>query len=245
MKYMGSKNRYAKYILPIILKDRKPNQWYVEPFVGGFNMIDKVTGLRLANDSHYYLIQLFRAIQNGWVPPDNVYEQEYISIRDNLKRLENCNYPAHLIGFIGFGCSFSGKWFGGYARSFDRQGLPRNHCLESKTNILKQAPKLKGIVIENKNYLDLVIPDNSIIYCDPPYQNTTKYSFQQPYELATKFNHEIFWDWVRELARNGHKVFVSEYSAPNDFECVWSKEVVSNLDVTATGKKNIERLFTL
>ena len=35
MKYMGSKNRIAKYILPIMLKDRKPNQYWVEPFVGG------------------------------------------------------------------------------------------------------------------------------------------------------------------------------------------------------------------
>ena len=32
---MGSKNRIVNEILPIILKDRKPNQWYVEPFVGG------------------------------------------------------------------------------------------------------------------------------------------------------------------------------------------------------------------
>lgn len=44
MKYMGSKNRYAKEILPLILKDRKENQWYVEPFVGGANVIDKVGG---------------------------------------------------------------------------------------------------------------------------------------------------------------------------------------------------------
>lgn len=29
MKYMGSKERIAKHILPIILKDRKPEQWYV------------------------------------------------------------------------------------------------------------------------------------------------------------------------------------------------------------------------
>ena len=42
MVYMGSKNRIAKEILPIILKDRVKGQWYVEPFVGGCNMIDKV-----------------------------------------------------------------------------------------------------------------------------------------------------------------------------------------------------------
>lgn len=35
MKYMGSKSRIAKYILPIILKDRKDGQYYVEPFCGG------------------------------------------------------------------------------------------------------------------------------------------------------------------------------------------------------------------
>ena len=49
---MGSKNRHAKDLLPIILKNRRDDQWYVEPFVGGFNMIDKVPGLRLANDTN-------------------------------------------------------------------------------------------------------------------------------------------------------------------------------------------------
>ena len=55
---MGSKNRYAKEILPIILKDRYDGQWYVEPFAGGFNVIDKVKGNRMANDSNYYVAGL-------------------------------------------------------------------------------------------------------------------------------------------------------------------------------------------
>jgi len=37
MKYMGSKTRIAKYILPIMLKERKEGQVWVEPFVGGGN----------------------------------------------------------------------------------------------------------------------------------------------------------------------------------------------------------------
>lgn len=41
MKYMGSKNRLAKEIMPIMLKERGQRTW-VEPFVGGGNMIDKV-----------------------------------------------------------------------------------------------------------------------------------------------------------------------------------------------------------
>ena len=58
MIYMGSKNRIAKFILPLILGDRK-DEWYVEPFCGGCNSIDKVGGLRLAADSNKYLIAIF------------------------------------------------------------------------------------------------------------------------------------------------------------------------------------------
>jgi len=44
MKYMGSKNRIAKHLLPIMLAEcEKHNiEKWVEPFVGGANMIDKV-----------------------------------------------------------------------------------------------------------------------------------------------------------------------------------------------------------
>ena len=38
MKYMGSKARIAKHILPMILKNRKEGQCYVEPFVGAANI---------------------------------------------------------------------------------------------------------------------------------------------------------------------------------------------------------------
>ena len=63
MKYMGSKNRIAKHILPIILAERKPKQWWVEPFVGGGNMIDKVDGRRIGADSNKYVIQALMSIK--------------------------------------------------------------------------------------------------------------------------------------------------------------------------------------
>lgn len=46
MVYVGSKARYADEILEIVLKDRKPKQLYIEPFMGGGNVICKVTGPR-------------------------------------------------------------------------------------------------------------------------------------------------------------------------------------------------------
>lgn len=228
MKYMGSKNRHAKELLPIILENRGLEQWYVEPFVGGFNMIDKVSGKRLANDSNFYLIELFKAIQNGWEPPSNVTEAEYISVKNDKN-----NYPPYLVGFIGFGCSYSGKWFGGYARGNASSGEPRNYALESKKNILKQ--NIDGIVIFNKNYLELEIPENSVIYCDPPYAGTTKYK--------DDFDHQVFWDWVREQDANGHDILVSEYNAPDDFACIWEKTVNNTLVKDTGSKQGIERLF--
>lgn len=175
MKYMGSKNRHAKELLPIILNGRLSNQWYVEPFVGGFNLIDKVDGLRLGNDIHPYLIALFRALQAGWIPPMTIDNDLYNTIRESKDK-----YPDYLVGYVGFN-SFGGKFFGGYCR--DSAGK-RDYWKEHYNNLIKQQAKLEGIVISSENYLDLEIPPNSIIYCDPPYNGTTKY--------ITAFNHEIF-----------------------------------------------------
>lgn len=35
MKYMGSKARYAKHILPLVLEKHTVDMLYIEPFVGG------------------------------------------------------------------------------------------------------------------------------------------------------------------------------------------------------------------
>lgn len=111
MKYMGSKARVAKYILPIILKDRKEGQCYVEPFVGGANMIDKVDGWRIGADFNEYLPALYTALQNGWVPPLEITENQYKDIKKNKD-----NYDKALVAFAGFACSYAAKWFGGYCR---------------------------------------------------------------------------------------------------------------------------------
>jgi len=233
---MGSKNRIAKYILPIILKERKKEMTWVEPFVGGANMIDKVEGERIGADANPYLICLFKSLQNGYVPPDRVSEGEYMKVR--IEREVNPR-----TAFIGFGCSYSGKWFGGYARSI-RKDTPnadfsnktaRNYCTEAKKNLLNQLPNIIDVNFVLSNYQNLQIPPNSLIYCDPPYEGTTKY--------RNSLNYDIFWNWCREKSNEGHVVFVSEYKAPGDFECVWQKEIVSSLTKNTGAKRGVEKLF--
>lgn len=235
MKYMGSKARFAKEILPLILKDRTHGQWYVEPFAGGMNSICDVWGNRIANDIHYPLIQMWRELVGGW-KPIKITKEEYSEIRTNQDK-----YPAHLVGWVGFNCSYSGKWFGGFAGETNtKTGTVRDYQSEAINNVLRQVEKMKGVVFQNKPYYELELPTNSIVYCDPPYEGTTKY--------ANDFDHYRFWNWVRNISKQGHTVFVSEYSAPKDFECVWEKEAKSSLSangVIGGNKISVERLFRL
>lgn len=65
LKYMGSKSRIAKYIVPIIQRyiDENNIECYIEPFCGGLNVIDKVKcEYKIASDIHRYLIALFKNI---------------------------------------------------------------------------------------------------------------------------------------------------------------------------------------
>lgn len=232
MKYMGSKFRFQKEILEIILKDRKENQWYVEPFAGGMNVISHVGGNRIANDYHPYLIKMWEALLNGWIP-QKIDKDLYLKIKSQPQK-----YDDFIVGWAGFNCSYSGKWFGGFAgETKTKQGV-RDYQNEAIKNVTSQIEKLKGCVFSNKSYLDLEIPQNSIIYCDPPYYGTTEYK-------GVNFNYDLFWNWVREKSKN-NLVFVSEYSAPNDFVEVWSKIAKSSLSANGKigGNKNsLEKLF--
>jgi DNA adenine methylase len=230
---MGSENKIAHEILPIILKDRKHNQWYVEPFVGGANIIDKVDGNRIGNDNNFFLIEMWKSLQKGWLPPILITEDMYNDIKNNKEQ-----YDPALVGYTGFLLSFGAKWFGGYRRDVaGLKGDMNNMIVQSRRaydSILKQTPAIQNIIFTNSDYYKMTIPNNSIIYCDPPYQNTTKYK--------DKFNHDIFWNWIRGLSKKGHKIFISEYNAPPDFKCIWQKDVNITLS-KQDGIVNREKLF--
>lgn len=226
MQYMGSKNRIAKHLLPIMLKNRGNRTW-VEPFVGGANMIDKVGGDRIGSDTHKHLIALLKSLQDGWIPPTHINKYMYYEIKSNQDK-----YRDDAVGFVGFLCSFGGKWWGGYAAN--KKG--DNYADRGSRVLVKQAKKLKGIVFKNESYQNLEIPPNSLIYCDPPYEGTTKYK--------DGFDHAEFWNWCREKSKEGHQVFISEYNAPEDFECLVSIDHKTILNKNSQDKRT-EKLFTI
>ena len=230
MKYMGSKARHAKEILPLILANRKEGQYYIEPFVGGANVIDKVDGNRIGADLNPFVISIYKKLQEGWTPPQELTEETYRELKDHKE-----DWPPYLVGYAGFQLSYGGKWFGGYRR--DKEGK-RNYAMEAYNNTIKQAPGLMGVEFHAGAYDELVIPDGSIIYCDPPYANTTKYKDKN-------FDHNKFWKWCEDMTNKGHQVFVSEYAAPDHWTCIWEKGTNSSLTKQTGSKKAIERLFVL
>lgn len=235
MIYMGSKARFAHEILPIILKNRTEEQYYVEPFCGGCNVIDKVRGNRIANDGNPYLISMWKSLVNGWTPPTMIDRGFYNDVRECYKKQLD-SYESDLIGWVGFMGSYRGTFFQGYSGHSVamKGGGTRDYIGESVNNILRQVSSLQGTTFVSTNYKGLVLPPMSIIYCDPPYESVTKYKYS--------IDHEEFWNWCRLKARDGHRVFISEYNAPEDFICVWEKETKTTMNRSGT-KHAVEKLF--
>ena len=233
MKYMGSKNRIAKHLLPIMLAECEKHgvtKW-VEPFVGGANMIDKVPDNfeRVGYDLNDHVIHALIDIRdNASGLPESVSEEEYKSFY---------NKPAeHFSSLVRFGASFGGKFENGFARGKAADGTARNYWAETKRNALKQSPKIQSVQFICDSYENLSF-ENTLIYCDPPYQGTSGYK-------TGAFDHEHFFNWCREQAKN-NIVFVSEYNAPDDFIEVWQGEIKTNFASqrkTATHNA-VERLF--
>ena len=232
MKYMGSKNRIAKHLLPIMLAECEKNNitTWVEPFVGGANMIDKVSDSfkRVGYDLNDHAIHALIDIRdNTGSLPDEVSEEEYRGYKG--RKAES------ITSWVRFGCSFGGKFENGYAR--DLQGVPpRNFASEVKRNALKQAPKIQNVEFICDSYENLSF-NNCLIYCDPPYAGTSGYK-------TGAFDHEKFFEWCRSQAKN-NIVFVSEYNAPDDFIEVWQGEIKTNFASSRTKATHnaVEKLF--
>lgn len=75
---------------------------------------------------------------------------------------------------------------------------------------LQQLQQLERLEVFNGSYNDVIIPEGAVIYCDPPYKGTAEYK-------EGAFNHSEFWEWARNISKT-HKIYISEYSAPDDFE---------------------------
>lgn len=238
---MGSKAKYAKYIVPILQQviDNNEVDTYIECFVGGANIIDKIKcENKYGYDRSDTLIALLSLAAENFdkVLKDGTRElwdmgKEYV--KNNVKPEDMTLADIGAMEFFASYCN------GGFPRGYAKNTSTRNYYKEAYSNMEKQAPNLKDITFKCQNYWELEDVENAVIYLDPPYQNTKSYGYaNQP-----KMDYEHFWNWVRDLSKKNY-VFISEQSAPEDFEIVWEQEVKRTTN-KENNFKTIERLYKL
>lgn len=234
MQYVGSKNRLSKDLTPIIqsyINDETVA--YIEPFVGGANMIDKIKHHnKIGSDLHKQLIELHKYNKNNSsLIPNTISEEEYVNVKNN-----NDMYDDWYVGLVGFCGSFGAKYFGGFARRSNGDDVPA----QAIRSLKKQSQNIQDVKFECKSFKDYKPNEykNCVFYLDPPYRKTLSYS-------TGGFPYEEFDKWAIELAKN-NTVLISEYELPEDkFECIWSKDV--KVGISGQGdiknKKRVEKLF--
>jgi DNA adenine methylase len=231
--YLGGKGRLGPTIAKVILKATSERGVYFEPFLGGgsaFKHIAPHFGSVHVGDVHEDLVLMWRAAAEGWTPPSVVSELEYQKIRRE---------PASALrGFIGFGCSFGGKWWGGYARSrCNGDDYYARHAYNSVNEIARLLPPHVEGTLRHRSFEDWTpfITTSAVVYADPPYARTTGYK--------AKFDSSVFWSVMRNWSDMGARVFVSEYEAPAGWSSIWSKEQRRKVS-GGTGEMTKEHIFT-
>ena len=129
---------------------------------------------------------------------------------------------------------------------FDLESLPRLQSLQSLERLqslqsLKRLQSLQSlktnidIKVFGFDFESLNIPQNALIYCDPPYAGTTGYN-------GGDFDSDRFWEWAREVSKQ-NLLAVSEYKAPDDFVPILEIAKTCQYSATNNAKKALEKLF--
>lgn len=247
MRYSGSKRKFIKELLPILMQNTNKDTVFIDAFMGGANVISEIPlKNKFGFDINKYVIALWNNIKDNGIHSSCITsclsEDEYCNVKVSYLNNDK-KYSDGLIGYIGNCCSYGGAWFNGYARYNEKK--KEDHIREAYNGIIKQINNfkyLKDTVFQNWDYKQstsgFFSKENTIIYCDPPYASTKKYE--------TDFDNILFWEWARESSRRGYRIYISEYDAPEDFKCIWQKVKKDGMGTTKKGysqNNKIEKLF--
>lgn len=232
MQYLGGKSRIAKPIAQTILSLSGDRDTYHEPFLGGAS----VAAIVAPEFDHVFLsdvvpdvVLLWEAALAGREFPETLPREEWEALREDPE-------PSALRAFAGFGVSFGGKWFAGYARP----NAGKDYAAIAGRAIAKKAVGMRGATLSILDYRQVQAGEGEVVYCDPPYAETTEYG------AAGGFDSGEFWAWAEAQANRGALVFVSEYAAPAGWRSVWAREAPTTLAGGRNGRisdRPIERLF--
>lgn len=232
MRYLGGKVKIGRWLVDAMLADLgvKRIGLAADLCSGGGGLTHRLADVSdrvIAVEYHAGLVELMRAVQAGWVPPSSVTREEYHATRagDPL---------APLTAFVGFGVSFGGKLWGGYAApSPPRRGVMKgdNPARESAKTLVRDARANVEHVCADATTWEPPA-GLEVAYIDPPYEGTTGYSGAPALPPGT------WWRKAQALADAGIAVYVSEYAGPPagvDARIVWERAKGCMVTKTASG----------
>ena len=157
---------------------------------------------------------------------------EYAAMRKNPELFDKA-----AVGFYSTQMTFAAQYFGTWFCTDDV------HLQRGIRNCLHKAPRLRGVEFFSRDYRAVPIPERSIIYCDPPYLGT----FQHYGSVHWKQDERnAFFEWAGDMSDNGHDVFISEESAPDDWIPVFRRNQLRQINDNRKDvgvKQSVENLF--
>ncbi len=183
----------------------------------------------LASDVHPGLIKLFTLLRED---PDHF--DGFTCSEEAYREARKLPDDSPLKALIGFGCSFGGKWFGGYARGANNGGDYAGLAVRSLKRKLAAA---NATAFMTASFFDVEPQPGFLIYADPPYNATTGY------HGTARFDSAQFYAACTRWVDAGSVVFISEYACPIG-NLVWAHEGRGTLAAGRQGgKARIEKLY--
>jgi DNA adenine methylase len=249
-RWAGGKTRYIHHIAPLLTK----TDTYVEPFFGGGAVFCHVANQGLAqhfviNDINAEIMGIYSAIkvtpltfisdvlklQDAYLPLDKAGRKAFYY----SSRAAYWKTPEPALLFFLLKTSFNGIW----QTCKDSHGLFGTPCglLNEKeivdyTTIAAWHPILKNATILSTDFTNVAVPNNSLVYADPPYRESfTNYGtgFNDADQIRTV-------DWCAKTSKETNStVIMSNKSDGVFFESLLpDKEVVYFSAKHTAGRKN-------
>ena len=125
-------------------------------------------------------------------------------------------------------------------RPFDVGKVDRSQVLQQLQRLhqLQRLQQLECVEVTNLDYTEFSGIEDTILYLDPPYQNTLLKGYS-----INEFNSQSFYGWAYEMSKK-NIVLISSYEISDErFECVYEfKNVRSTFSRGIRGKQT-EKLF--
>jgi site-specific DNA-adenine methylase len=214
--HQGGKHKCRKLLTEIIESYRSKGQKYIEPFVGGANILYLVGdhGPRIASDLFQPCVSFWQQVQKGWLPEIPTLDEYMV----DLERYKHETDFSHLsqrkqaqIMFNAIPCSYGGSYFNRFRYSStneDPQAAIRA--------IKRQRPGIMGVEFHYRRHTIYGRRRGCIFYMDPPYATPPEAEREvRGYDhVGEDFDTPKFWDFCARLVRNGNIVLVSEATPP-------------------------------